>query len=46
MMWTNGDDEDVKEWFEWWRLEMDEGDDLDEKKMWCGDDVDSLTKGT
>ena len=36
--------EDVKERLEWWRQEMNEGDDVDGKKMWCGGDVDSLTK--
>ena len=46
MMWTNRDDEDVKEWCEWWRQEMYEGDDCDGKKMWHGNDVDNLTKRT
>ena len=35
-MWMNREDEDVKEWFEWWRQDMYEGDDYDGKKMWHG----------
>ena len=46
LMWTNRDDEDVKEWFKWWRQDNVRGWWLWWKEDVTWNDVDNLTKGT